>query len=539
MSSYISKADFSAGYYEALSFVAIVLIISTVHQTKQLQRYFSGSKVPDLPDLPPRKDKYEIDLDMQGMSQSTVALSPVTNIHLAPTVYAHKFWNYVIHVIGVGDMSIGEIIIFCLYISINIIFLVIPFGGSGIPSTINIRAAYVALGNAAFIYPLATRNSIFLKLIGVPFERMIRFHRWVGRTIFFLLSFHASYQIQFYGSLNRILLAGDNVTLYGFLAYVSLFIIMIMSHSLFRRFFFEVFYWSHFFFIFFFIFGCLHQPQFIVFTIYGFVLYIIDRIIRFVSGFNSVEIVSIEALSANVSRIAFYFKPYYEAGQYMFVNFPNLNTPVSLITWHPVSFSSAPGVDDINHDTIHMKVQGSFTRRLFAKSQEGGMHNVHLKMKIDGPYGRPSLDFSSYRTVMLVAGGIGITPMISILKDLVDRQISNMPIMTQSIYFLWTVPDTDSYSWFGNELTEIQDRLTKRLPESKYQFDLKIFLTRSTTTPSSVFFQGRPNFMTMMKDLKEYHGSGDIAVGVCGPPSMLKEVRSAAVAESDETCLIK
>ncbi|CAG8753077.1 6177_t:CDS:2, partial [Racocetra fulgida] len=186
---------------------------------------------PTLIDLPQRKDKNESNIYAQGMSQSSVALSPATKIHLAPTVNAHKFWNYVIHVIGVGDMSIA------------------------------------------------------------------------------------------------------------------------------------------------------------------------------------VEMVSIEALSANVTRIAFNYRSYYEAGQYMFVNFPNLNVPVSLIAWHPVSFSSAPAVDDINPDTIHMKVQGSFTRRLFAKSQEG-MYNVPLKMKVDGPYGKPSLDFLQYRTVMLVAGGIGITPMI-------------------------------------------------------------------------------------------------------------------------------
>ncbi|CAG8564806.1 9295_t:CDS:2, partial [Gigaspora rosea] len=475
MNTYIGEPDFNAGYYQALTYVAIVIVISIVYQTKQIQRYLSGSKVPDIPDLPQRKDKYEQNVYAQGMSQSTTALAPTSKIHFTPTVYAHKIWNYVFHILGVGDMSIGEIIIFILYVTINIIFLVIPFNGSGIPSMINIRAAYVALGNAAFVYPMATRNSVFLKLIGVPFERMIRFHRWVGRTIFYLLTFHASYQITIVGNISQIF--SREVTRYA---------------------------------------------------------------IRFINGFKPVGMVSIEALSGGVTRIVFDFKSRYEAGQYMFVNFSNLNPPVSLIAWHPVSFSSAPGIgaDDVSHDSIHMKIQGSFTRRLYAQSQEG-IYNMPSKMKVDGPYGRPTLDFSSYRTVVLVAGGIGITPMISILKDLVDRQISNKPIVTQSIYFLWTIPDTNSYSWFGNELTETNDKFTKRLPENKYLLDIKIFLTKSTTTPSSLFFQGRPDFLTVMQDLKQYHGSGDIAVGVCGPTSMLKEVRKAAVAESDETCLIK
>ncbi|CAG8451343.1 7997_t:CDS:2 [Scutellospora calospora] len=410
--SYTDEADFAAGYYEALTFVAIIIVISIVYQFKQIQRYFSHSKLPSLPDLPQRRNKYEQDIYTHGNSQSTVNLASKDNIHFSPTVYAYKLWNYVIHIFGIGDMTI-------------------------VPSTLNIRAAYVGLGNAAFIYPLATRNSVFLKLIGVPFERMIRFHRWVGRTIFFLLSFHASYQLQLAGSLNSVF--SSPILLY--------------------------------------------------------------------------------------------------AGQYMFINIPSLSPPVSLIAWHPVSFSSAPGIEEANNDSIHMKIQGSFTRRLYAKSQEGG-YDMGLKMKVDGPYGKPSLNFAQYRTVVLVSGGIGITPMISILRDLVDRQTSKMPITTQSIYFIWTVPDTNTYSCFGNELNEITEKFN-RLPKSKYLLDIKVFLTRSTTTPSSVFFQGRPDVSMLFQEIKQYHGSGDIAVGVCGPASMLKEVRKAAIVESDRTCLIK
>jgi len=42
-----------------------------------------------------------------------------------------------------------------------------------------------------------------------------------------------------------------------------------------------------------------------------------------------------------------------------------------------------------------------------------------------------------------------------------------------------------------------------------------------------------------MQDIKRYHGSGDVAVGVCGPAVMLKQVRNAAVHSSDKTCLFK
>src|SRR5947199_10196612 len=97
---------------------------------------------------------------------------------------------------------------------------------------------------------------------------------------------------------------------------------------------------------------------------------------------------------------------------------------------------------------------------------------------------------------------------------------------------------TDAYQWFGAELRDLMGR-AGTLPQNKHLLDVKVFLTRSTTTPSSLFFQGRPDFSIFMQDIKRYHGTGDVAVGVCGPNVMLKQVRNAAVEASDETCLFK
>jgi NAD(P)H-flavin reductase len=224
----------------------------------------------------------------------------------------------------------------------------------------------------------------------------------------------------------------------------------------------------------------------------------------------------------------------------MFVSIPKLNLPVSLLAWHPFSYSSAPSAKDkgIHYASIHVKTQGGFTQALYAKSQRNNQSTSPLKLRIDGPYGKPSLDFKAHRTVLLVAGGIGITPMISILRDLVSRQVTSMPVVTQEIHFMWIIPDQVSYSWFGGEIREIITQ-SSALPEEKYLLDVKIFFTKATTTPSSQFFVGRPDLGLVFRDIKQFNGSGDIAVGVCGPAAMLKEVRNAAVSQSDSSCLFK
>lgn len=49
------------------------------------------------------------------------------------------------------------------------------------------------------------------------------------------------------------------------------------------------------------------------------------------------------------------------------------------------------------------------------------MHCSLPKLLIDGPYGAPAQDYRNYDVLLLVGLGIGATPFISILKDLLNN----------------------------------------------------------------------------------------------------------------------
>ncbi|CAG8706056.1 5333_t:CDS:2 [Ambispora leptoticha] len=539
------QPNVAASVYLATTFLCIAIALAIPYQFFQILRYTRRQKNPQLIDLPTvsrEKITPETSNDYSMSTAFNVAVPEVKKIRWGLMVIAHKIWNYGIFVFGFGDQSVGEIAIFLAYIVLNLTFVHISFqSGESINTDFADRTAYLALANSAFVFPLATRNSVFLTLLGVPFERVIKYHRWVGRMIFFMIAFHGASHIQDqYKSTNSVYdtLFGDKKYFNGFLAFMSLVVIMLTSHSVVRRFAFEVFYWSHFIFIFFVIFGILHTEWFTSFVLFGIILYIIDRFVRAFLSFRARKVISIDAIQTGVTRVVFESNFFYEAGQYVFVSFPNLGSPLlSFLRWHPVSLSSAPSASDgSDQATFHLKCAGGFTKSLYERAQN---LNVSLKLKVDGPYGKTSIDFMEYQTVLLVGGGIGITPIISLLRDLVDRQITGFPLVTQSIYFVWVIPDLDSYAWFSSEFAELRNRASASLAATKYLLDIKIFLTKSETTPSSIFFKGRPDFEHLLHKIKDFHGSGDIAVGACGPTPMIREIRKAAVNRSDAMGLIK
>ncbi|MGW3543284.1 hypothetical protein ACWDNI_22475 [Nocardia niigatensis] len=82
------------------------------------------------------------------------------------------------------------------------------------------------------------------------------------------------------------------------------------------------------------------------------------------------------------------------------------------ITSHPSSFSSSAGYTDTVQMTI--KALGDFTSRV-------GELRPGTRALLDGPHGVFSPDLNEGPGFVLIAGGVGITPMTSILRTMADR----------------------------------------------------------------------------------------------------------------------
>lgn len=132
-----------------------------------------------------------------------------------------------------------------------------------------------------------------------------------------------------------------------------------------------------------------------------------------------------------------------------------------IIFRHPFSITSAPGDE---HLSVHIRTVGDWTQELKRVISEGD-HSLSLvhqanfaqlqnmddrrlcsqpKLFVDGPYGAPAQDYRNYDVLLLVGLGIGATPFVSILKDLLNSTRTAEEQMVQFIISKHNVSLTSS-----------------------------------------------------------------------------------------------
>ncbi|KAJ6386723.1 hypothetical protein OIU78_016623, partial [Salix suchowensis] len=299
------------------------------------------------------------------------------------------------------------------------------------------------------------------------------------------------------------------------------------------------------------------------------VLYGSERLIRALrSSIKAVTIQKVAIYPGNVLALHM-SKPQgfrYKSGQYMFVNC----AAVSPFEWHPFSITSAPGDDYLS---VHIRTLGDWTRQLRTVFSEAcqpppdgksGLlrsdcfqgHSPNLpRVLIDGPYGAPAQDYKKYEVVLLVGLGIGATPMISILKDIVnnirsveegenavetgsdgirhspltkisspDEQKRKENFKTRRAYFYWVTREQGSFDWFKGVMNEVAEL------DHNHVIELHNYCT-------SVYEEGDASLTGVMSTSALRLTTPDSRVGVfyCGAPALTKDLRQLALDFSHRT----
>ncbi|KAL0312532.1 UNVERIFIED_CONTAM: Respiratory burst oxidaseprotein A [Sesamum radiatum] len=193
------------------------------------------------------------------------------------------------------------------------------------------------------------------------------------------------------------------------------------------------------------------------------------------------------------------------------------------------------------------------------KSGHTCLSSVQLFLRSsDGPYGAPAQDYRKYDVLLLVGLGIGATPFISILKDLLNNIVKmeeqaiqqvfgpecwffdssshnkvspkrKKTLRTTNAYFYWVTREQGSFDWFKgvmNEVAELDQKgdarsalitMVQALNHAKNGVDIV-----SGTRVRTHF--ARPNWKKVLSKIGTKHANARIGVFYCGAPVLAKEL---------------
>lgn len=328
--------------------------------------------------------------------------------------------------------------------------------------------------NLALLILPVSRNSIFSSLFNLSFHRVLAYHRLIGAVAFasvtchFALWWRVWYEdepdwakilkcaIRFEGACED---QWQAIT--GQFSYLCMTIMVLFALPPIRRRFFRLFYLAHHLFVPAYILAILHsvgvahsRGHLLKYLSFTFSLYIIDRGIRFIrSRAASIHLVRLHRQKTEVTRVEIEFsgKPiHYKAGQFLMVNVPE----IAFDEWHPFSISSAPLY---HRDSISLHVRamesGNFTHKLGQLARHGNP----VSLKIGGPYGNPPCA-GEHSVLLMMAGGIGITPLMSVLANTYAAARAGLSVgHLRHVILIWVVKAPLNLLWFANEIAEIRN----------------------------------------------------------------------------------
>lgn len=145
-------------------------------------------------------------------------------------------------------------------------------------------------------------------------------------------------------------------------------------------------------------------------------------------------------------------------GQHCFLRFPSL----SVFDNHPFTIASVPESEsgrqseksqEMRTLSFFVRSHAGFTRKLSCYSSNN--FDGSMRSWIDGPYGGVGRRIENeYDTIILIAGGSGITSCLPWLQYLAQR-MDGCTVRTTNVKLLWVMRDPASLGWVSQELEEL------------------------------------------------------------------------------------
>ncbi|KAL0317820.1 UNVERIFIED_CONTAM: Ferric reduction oxidase 4 [Sesamum angustifolium] len=288
--------------------------------------------------------------------------------------------------------------------------------------SVSLRLGYIGNTCWAFLFFPVTRGSSILPLVGLTSESSIKYHIWLGHVSTVLFAAHSiGFIIYWWAMTDQMYLMLQWSSTYlsnvaGVIAFVLSLGMWVTSFDCVRRKLFEVFFYTHHLYILYVVFYMLHVGvAYLCMILPGIFLFLIDRYLRFLQSRQRTRLVSARLLPDGSTELTFAKNPElsYNRTSTLFVHVPRL----CKLQWHPFTITSSSNLETDKLSVV-IKSQGSWTQKLY-KQLSSSLD--HLEVSTEGPYGPASSHFLSREALVMISGGSGITPFISIIREIIFR----------------------------------------------------------------------------------------------------------------------
>ncbi|XP_074293663.1 ferric reduction oxidase 4-like [Silene latifolia] len=346
--------------------------------------------------------------------------------------------------------------------------------------SVSLRLGYASNVAWAFVFFPVTRLSSILPLVGLTYESSIKYHIWVGQVVMVLSALHSLGFFIYWLMTNQMLEALEWSPTYvsnlsGEISWIFLLAIWVTSFAYTRRKTFEVFFYTHQLYALATFFYVVHiGVSWTCQILPGIFLFTLDRYLRFLQSRSNARLISARLLPGGTVEMTFSKSPgvHYGVTSTLFVNAPK----ISKLQWHPFTVISN---ENMEPDTLSIAFNsgGSWTEKIHKQLSSSV---DRLQVSVEGPYEPASTSFLEHESLVLISGGSGVTPYISIIREIIHRsntQKGHVPRVQLICAFKHASDLTmlDLLLPVDNTISDL----------SKIKLEIQVYITRESEAPTA------------------------------------------------------
>ncbi|KAF2130938.1 hypothetical protein P153DRAFT_365562 [Dothidotthia symphoricarpi CBS 119687] len=489
--------------------------MSVLHTDKSTVKFF-----PRDGPLPPQP-KTQSSVSSVGPINNLVALFRFVFYRPMRQITLRKGWRP----IALPSLSVTVVVLGAFIVGILYCFLPQPLFWQSIAygsPPLAVRAGMMAVALIPWVVALATKANLITMITGISHERLNVLHRWAAYICLVLSIIHtvpfyitpiwengARQSFQAFFQLPGFYPYGT-----GIAALVPLVFLCVHSLAPLRHWMYELF-------------VTLHVPAAIIFigmlfwhcnnyltswhylfsTVAIWVLSYFVRIF-YLNWTNPKRLswligdeAAVTLMPENAIKITIPTQMKWRPGQYVYLRMPGIsvfeNHPFTIASLCSDDFPSQYG-EGYRDMVLVFRPFGGFTKKVLRSALEHGPWHTYRAF-VDGPYGGMQRRIEAFDDVVLIAGGSGITAIVSQLLSLIKKMRDGKAV-TRKIHVIWALKRPETMEWFKEELRICREYAPPETVQCQFYITAAkrvagggVVSAKTPTRPVSMFFHDKVN----------------------------------------------